>query len=206
MCAQGSRDKSGQRDSGNQPEQQYLGHKPMTERTISDSSNTPGMSASISVSLKSSKKIDWRLHKHADYQRVYRTGRRQSLPLLTYFFSMQTEVPSADIPAPAEISDTILGPRIGLTTGRVLGKAVERNRIKRRMREAVRRNLGLLSGPVDVVLHPRRSVLDAEFAAIERDVARAFQAVQRAITRPATEVAGQNAVAERDQDAGAAGK
>ncbi len=180
----------------------------MTERAISDSSNKPGLSPSISVSPKelSEEKFAWRLHKHADYQRVYRTGRRQSLPLLTYFFSMQTEAPAAAATAPTEIPDSRIGPRIGLTTGRVLGKAVERNRIKRRMREAVRRNLGLLPGPVDVVLHPRRSVLDAEFAAIERDVARAFQAVQRAMARPATEVAGQNTVAKRNQDAGAAGK
>ena len=55
---------------------------------------------------------------------------------------------------------------MGLTAGRVLGKAVERNRIKRRMREAVRLNLPLLTRDVDVVLHPRRTVLTAEFARI----------------------------------------
>jgi ribonuclease P protein component len=32
-------------------------------------------------------------------------------------------------------------PRIGLTAGKVLGKAHERNRIKRRMREALRRHV-----------------------------------------------------------------
>jgi ribonuclease P protein component len=36
------------------------------------------------------------------------------------------------------------GPRVGLTAGKVLGKAHERNRIKRRMREALRRHLDLL--------------------------------------------------------------
>ena len=56
-----------------------------------------------------------------------------------------------------------VGPRVGLTAGRVLGKAVDRNRIKRRMREAVRLNLALLTRDVDVVLHPRRSVLTADF-------------------------------------------
>ncbi len=61
---------------------------------------------------------------------------------------------------------------MGLTAGRVLGKAVERNRIKRRMREAVRLNLALLTRDVDVVLHPRRTVLTADFTAIAR---RSFQ-------------------------------
>ncbi len=71
-------------------------------------------------------------------------------------------------------------PRVGLTVGKVMGNAVERNRIKRRMREAVRRNLALLTLPVDVVLHPRRSVIDLEFTALEREVAQVFQAIQRA--------------------------
>ena len=75
---------------------------------------------------------------------------------MTYFFA---ERPSSPVRR---------GPRVGLTAGRVLGKAVERNRIKRRMREAVRLNLASLTRDVDVVLHPRRTVLTAEFAAIAR--------------------------------------
>jgi ribonuclease P protein component len=73
----------------------------------------------------------------------------------------------------------VFGPRVGLTAGRVLGKAFERNRIKRRMREAVRLNLALLTRDVDVVLHPRRTVLTAEFAGLQEEVSRIFATVQK---------------------------
>jgi len=68
-------------------------------------------------------------------------------------------------------------PRVGLTAGRVLGDAVERNRIRRRMREAVRLHLNELPSRVDVVLHPRKTVLDIEFAHLEREVSRVFASV-----------------------------
>src|SRR5580658_8798501 len=90
---------------------------------------------------------DARLRKHADYQRVYQRSRKHFSPSMTYFFAERIAGP---VFAPAS------GPRVGLTAGRVLGKAVERNRIKRRMREAVRVNLALLTRDVDVVLHHRR--------------------------------------------------
>ena len=56
------------------------------------------------------------------------------------------------------------GLRVGFTVGRVLGGAVQRNRMKRRLREAVR-----LSGfppevSADVVINPKRSLLGADFA------------------------------------------
>lgn len=126
-----------------------------------------------------------KLRKHADYQRVYREGKRQSLPLMTYFFAVRG-VPDATVqalarPARSHTSETSAGSRVGLTAGRVLGNAVERNRIKRRMRQAIRQAQAELTTDVDVVLHPRRTVLEAEFSEIKRDVMRAFQAVQRAI-------------------------
>jgi ribonuclease P protein component len=34
--------------------------------------------------------------------------------------------------------------------------------------------------PVDVVLHPRRSVIDLDFATLEREVAAVFRAIQKA--------------------------
>ncbi|MES2219422.1 MAG: ribonuclease P protein component [Acidobacteriota bacterium] len=125
------------------------------------------------------------LRKHADYQRVYREGIRQSLPLMTYFYAARKlrdgavdGVGKISHTHPAEIPP---GPRIGLTAGRVLGNAVARNRIKRRMRQAIRQAHTELTADVDVVLHPRKTVLDAEFSQIERDVLRAFRAVRQAL-------------------------
>jgi len=118
---------------------------------------------------------DWRsarLRKHADYQRVYRESRRYSSASMSYFYRAR---PAGD-PA-GEL------PRIGLTAGRVLGGAVERNRIRRRMREAVRLHLAQLPAGVDVVLHPRRVVLDMEFDQLQREVARIFTGVAAGATR-----------------------
>ena len=44
----------------------------------------------------------------------------------------------------------------------------------------LRRQLPLLESPVDLVLHPKRSVLDLDFATLEREVAAVFRAVQKA--------------------------
>ena len=73
------------------------------------------------------------------------------------------------------------GLRIGFTVGRVLGGAVDRNRMKRRLREAVRLNRPAQSAPVDVVINPKKSLLKADFADIQKEVARAFDVIQRAL-------------------------
>ena len=66
-------------------------------------------------------------------------------------------------------------PRVGLTVGKVLGKAHERNRIKRRMREVLRRHVNLLTVGFDLILHPRRTVLTVEFPKLEAEVVRILQ-------------------------------
>lgn len=126
--------------------------------------------------------MNFRLRKHADYQRVYKAGRKQFGRQMAYFFALRDE-------ASQERSETA-GPRIGLTVPKALGKAVARNRIKRRMREAVRAALPALSAPVDVVLHPKRSVLEADFAAIGREVQTIFRSVQAAAEKRASEPVG----------------
>ena len=61
-----------------------------------------------------------------------------------------------------------------------MGKAHDRNRIKRRMRAAVALHAGLLTGlEIDVILHPRRSVLLLDWNRLEREVANVFRAVRK---------------------------
>ena len=111
-----------------------------------------------------------RLRKHPDYQRVYKTSRKQWAKQIAYFSVLRA--PGSQEAARSETA----GPRVGLTVPKALGKAVDRNRIKRRLRELVRSALPLLGDlPVDVVLHPKRSVLDAEFRALEREIAVIFK-------------------------------
>lgn len=120
-----------------------------------------------------------RLRKHADYQRVYKAGRKQFSKQMSYFYALRTATPEQSWFFAGA------GPRIGLTVGKVLGKAVDRNRIKRRMREAVRKHLALLDCPVDVVLHPRASVKEMEFAELEREVGRIFAGIQATMEKAA---------------------
>ena len=108
-----------------------------------------------------------RLRKHADYQRAYAAGRKRQSASMSWFLApQQPAFPGAAMPS---------GPRIGLTAGKVVGKAHERNRIKRRMKEALRRHVELLPAGCDLILHPRRTVLTIEFKKLEAEVVRILQ-------------------------------
>ena len=105
-----------------------------------------------------------RLLKHADFQAVYKQGKRHFSGNVTVFYRDRNDQ---------------AGPRVGFTVGKVLGGAVERNRIRRRLRAAVQRHVTQLARPLDVVLHPRKAVLTLEFAKLESEVEQLFAALQR---------------------------
>ena len=106
------------------------------------------------------------LLKHSDFQRVYHQGRRHFSGNMTVFY-LRTEG----------------SPRIGLTVPKSLGGAVDRNRMRRRTREAVRHHLFLLkemNAGVDMVINPKKTLLQAEFAQVSREIERAFKVIRRA--------------------------
>jgi ribonuclease P protein component len=122
-----------------------------------------------------------RLSKHADYQRAYAASRKRQSASMSWFLAPQTSLDVAFSAPP--------GPRVGLTAGKVLGKAHERNRIKRRMREALRRHLDLLPTGCDLILHPRRTVLTMEFTKLEAEVVRILQQATAEAARMAPQAA-----------------
>ena len=117
-----------------------------------------------------------RLLKHSDFDRVYKQGRRHFSPHMTVFY----------LTRPEDVSGAN-GARVGFTVGRPLGGAVERNRIKRRLREAVRLRRSTLQSPVDIVINPKKSVLTLEFVALLEEVGRAFDAIMKAMKKRTAE-------------------
>ena len=69
--------------------------------------------------------------------------------------------------------------RVGFTVSKALGGAVVRNRMKRRLREAVRLH-GMIPAAIDVVINPKKSVLTAAFADVQREIRRAFEVIGKA--------------------------
>ena len=120
-----------------------------------------------------------RLRKHADYLRTYAAARKRQSASMSWFLAPQAPAgPDATV-----TSGLCLGPRVGLTVGKVLGRATERNRIKRRMREALRRHVGLLPQGCDLIFHPRRVVLTMEFAQLEAEIVRILQQARTEASR-----------------------
>ena len=115
-----------------------------------------------------------RLLRHADFERVYKHGKRHFATHMTVFYLGRDEGE---------------GLRIGFTVGRVIGGAVDRNGMKRRLREAVRLYRPEVRVPVDVVINPKKSLLKAAFGDIQKEVARAFEVIQKARPLPASSTA-----------------
>jgi len=62
------------------------------------------------------------------------------------------------------------GSRFGISVKKALGGAVVRNRIRRRIREILRRNILEIFPGWDIVIHPRTPMTRAAFASIEAEL------------------------------------
>jgi len=147
-----------------------------------------------------------RLLRHADFERVYKQGRRHFSASMTVFYCPRVEstkpatpstyVQSASVP-PGSRS------RVGFTVGRALGGAVERNRMKRRLREAVRLAGTPCAGvAADVVINPKKSLLKTDFADIVNEVKRAFAVMEQKLAAKPAAASGVNADSRQPQPEG----
>lgn len=99
------------------------------------------MSGRPGVAARRSKR--GRLSRSAEFDRVFRQGRSHANRVLVLY-----GFPRADANAPAE-------PRLGLSVSRRVGGAVERNHVKRLLREAFEHELARLPDGHDIVIVAR---------------------------------------------------
>lgn len=118
-----------------------------------------------------------RLLRHADFERVYKQGRRHFSASMTVFYLLRQ--PQAAGTQKSKSS----GLRIGFTVGRVLGGAVQRNRMKRRLREAVRLSRPWLAVDVDVVVNPKKALLTLPLDAVLNEIQQAFVVIEKKLAK-----------------------
>lgn len=106
--------------------------------------------------------IDERLRANRDFRRAYSRGRSFVHDLMVLYVLRRQ----------GDDCRTISGRRIGFVVSKKQGGAVVRNRIKRRMREAVRQRIDELpSGPFDLVFVGRARLKAATWPSVESAVA-----------------------------------
>jgi ribonuclease P protein component len=101
--------------------------------------------------------------RRADFEAVYRSGGRRSSAQFVVFSRANGESRS----------------RFGTSVKKALGGAVVRNRIRRRIREILRRNISEIPSGWDLVIHPRRSVAQASFIPLEAELLALLQSLAR---------------------------
>jgi ribonuclease P protein component len=119
-----------------------------------------------------------RLLRHADFERVYKEGRRHFSASMTVFYWRREEDVKTQTKASAPH-----GLRVGFTVSRALGGAVQRNRMKRRLREAVRLSNHVAGVAADVVINPKKAILRADFAGVLNEVNRAFAVIEQKLSQ-----------------------
>ena len=131
-----------------------------------------------------------RLLRHADFERVYKQGRRHFSASMTVFYWQRPQTDVAVAKVSAAKPAVAPGLRVGFTVSRALGGAVQRNRMKRRLREAVRFTRPPAGPDADVVINPKKSLLTVDFTAVLNEVGRAFVVIEEKLAGKTGTVAG----------------
>ena len=102
-----------------------------------------------------------RVLKRNHFRNVYEEGRKLQFRYFTAFVLAKSEG----------------GTRIGVTATRKIGNAVERNRTRRLIREAFRRNKWLAPTGVDIVINVKRPLVEAQYRDLEGEFIRFLRGI-----------------------------
>ena len=105
-----------------------------------------------------------RLLTERDFSRVYEAGEKRAERYFVFYLLDREEA----------------GSRIGIVTPKYLGKAVERNRIKRQIRESYRKNKDLFTG-FDFVVRPRKEAVKLDNAELAEDFLNDFRRIDKVV-------------------------
>lgn len=112
-----------------------------------------------------------RLSKSRDFDRVYRAGRSVANRYLVLYYFPRAEGGASP--------DPCLSSRVGFSVSKRLGSSVQRNRLKRALREAYRLNEHRVRADLDFVLIARAPLSDLleeqGLRAVEEKLAEVFQ-------------------------------
>ena len=97
---------------------------------------------------------DFRLRKSAEFSKIYEKGVKRVSRSFVVFL----------------LPNALDHCRFGLTTPRKLGKAHDRNRVRRKVREVLRQARAEFPTGFDVVVNPKRSVLDRKFDELQSEL------------------------------------
>lgn len=97
----------------------------------------------------------FRLKKRGEFKKVYTEGKSVASPCLILYFKKRNALKQT---------------RIGFSISKKLGCAVERNRIKRRLREAIRPYLNIIEPGYDLFFIARHKIKGISFEDVEKNM------------------------------------
>ena len=116
-----------------------------------------------------------RLQRRREFLRVQRSGAKHHTRYFLVFVAPSAlrgrgRNPGVLAEVPTPVASGLPATRLGVTVTRKVGKAVKRNRIKRLVREAFRREHHALPAGLDMVFVAKRDAVETTFEAVVHDM------------------------------------